>query len=88
MAMPVVLTGWPVNGRRSEASRRWFARLTVGGMGGAGPMRNRQMLDEKPDLVVAFAGGSGTRNMIDIARRAGVKVIVVEKPLRELQRRS
>lgn len=42
----------------------------------AGPIRNRQMLDEgKPDLVVAFPGGDGTANMVSIAKRAGVPVI-------------
>lgn len=41
----------------------------------AGPIRNRQMLDKKPDLVVAFPGGAGTRNMVEIARKAGVVVI-------------
>ena len=46
----------------------------------AGPIRNRQMLDEgKPDLVVAFAGGRGTANMIEQARKAGVKVFIPEK---------
>lgn len=42
----------------------------------AGPRRNQQMLDEgKPDVVVAFPGGSGTANMILIASRAGVPVV-------------
>lgn len=41
----------------------------------AGPIRNKQMLDEgKPDLVVAFPGGKGTANMIGQAREAGVEV--------------
>jgi hypothetical protein len=41
----------------------------------AGPIRNKAMLDEgKPDLVVAFPGGSGTANMLSQARAAGVKV--------------
>lgn len=41
----------------------------------AGPIRNRQMLDEgKPDLVIAFPGGRGTANMIEQAERAGVPV--------------
>ena len=41
----------------------------------AGPIRNLEMFNaEKPDLVVAFKGGNGTKNMIDIARRAGVEV--------------
>lgn len=44
----------------------------------AGPMRNQRMLDEgKPDLVVAFAGGRGTADMVRRARRAGVPVVEV-----------
>lgn len=42
----------------------------------AGPIRNQQMLDEgKPDLVVAFPGGTGTADMVRRARAAGVPVI-------------
>jgi hypothetical protein len=47
----------------------------------AGPIRNKQMLDEgKPDLVIAFInpGSKGTRNMIDQAKKAGVPVKEVE----------
>lgn len=45
----------------------------------AGPIRNKQMLDEgKPDLVIAFPGGRGTANMIQQARKAGVKVREIE----------
>lgn len=41
----------------------------------AGPIRNKQMLDEgKPDLVIAFPGGRGTGHMTEIARNAGVEV--------------
>lgn len=41
----------------------------------AGPARNLQMLVVgEPDLVVAFPGGRGTANMVDIATNAGVKV--------------
>lgn len=41
----------------------------------AGPIRNKQMLDEgRPDLVLAFPGGKGTENMIKQAERAGVAV--------------
>ena len=44
----------------------------------AGFLRNRQMLEEgKPDIVVAFPGGHGTRMMIDIAKKAGVEVYEV-----------
>lgn len=41
----------------------------------AGIMRNRQMLEEgKPDMVLAFPGGTGTANMVSIARRAGLPI--------------
>lgn len=41
----------------------------------AGGIRNQQMLDEgKPDLVVAFAGGAGTADMVRRAKKAGVEV--------------
>jgi len=45
----------------------------------AGYKRNQQMLDEgKPDLVVAFPGGTGTDMMCYIAERGGVNVIKIE----------
>jgi len=41
----------------------------------AGFIRNQQMLDEgKPDLVIAFPGGSGTADMIRRAKKAGIEV--------------
>jgi predicted Rossmann-fold nucleotide-binding protein len=41
----------------------------------AGPIRNQQMLDEgRPDLVVAFAGGRGTADMIRRAEAAGIPI--------------
>lgn len=41
-------------------------------------MRNQRMLDiGEPDVVVAFPGGSGTADMVDRARRAGVEVIEI-----------
>jgi hypothetical protein len=47
----------------------------------AGPIRNRQMLDEShPDLVVAFAGGRGTANMVMQARAADLPVHEVSLP--------
>jgi len=46
---------------------------------GAGPIRNQQMLDEgKPDLVVAFPGGTGAADMVRRARKAGIRVIEVD----------
>lgn len=46
----------------------------------AGPIRNKQMLDEgKPDLVIAFMAkdSRGTKNMVDQAVRAGIEVKVI-----------
>ena len=41
----------------------------------AGPIRNLQMIQEgKPDLVVAFRGGSGTKDMIRQAMQHGIEV--------------
>ncbi len=43
----------------------------------AGPIRNTQMLVEgHPDKVIAFPGGSGTANMVEQARKAGVPVCI------------
>lgn len=42
---------------------------------GAGPRRNAFMLEDfRPDLVIAFPGGAGTKNMVELARKAGVEV--------------
>lgn len=44
----------------------------------AGPIRNKQMLDEgKPELVIAFPGGSGTADMVRQAKARGIKVLEV-----------
>ena len=47
----------------------------------AGPIRNKEMLDKGPDLVLAFvdkplAESRGTANMVKIAQEAGVEVRV------------
>lgn len=45
----------------------------------AGPIRNQQMLDQKPDLVIAFTVGQtpGTQDMIRRAEAANVPVRIV-----------
>lgn len=44
----------------------------------AGPIRNAQMLAEgKPDIVVAFPGGTGTAHMVKIAKDAGLEVVEI-----------
>lgn len=45
----------------------------------AGPRRNALMLSEgRPDIVIAFSGGTGTADMVRRAREAGVRVIEIE----------
>lgn len=45
----------------------------------AGPARNLRMIIEgKPDLVLGFKGGTGTRDMINQATLAGIEVIEVK----------
>ena len=44
----------------------------------AGPIRNAQMLAEgRPDVVVAFKGGRGTRDCVRQARAGGLPVVTV-----------
>lgn len=47
----------------------------------AGPIRNRQMLDQKPDLVIAFhsdlSKSKGTADTVREAKRRGIKVEVI-----------
>jgi len=46
----------------------------------AGYKRNNIMLLEgKPDYVIAFPGGNGTKNMIEISKKAVVKVVEINK---------
>lgn len=45
----------------------------------AGIIRNAEMLkEEKIDLVIAFPGGNGTKDMVERSKRAGVEVVEVE----------
>ena len=40
----------------------------------AGPIRNRRMLDARPDLVIAFPGGPGTAHCLEEARHRGIAI--------------
>ena len=40
----------------------------------AGPRRNAAMLVLQPQLVIAFPGGNGTRDMVNTARAEGIPV--------------
>lgn len=45
----------------------------------AGMIRNKRMLEEgKPDCVIAFKGGNGTANMMEIARTSKIEVIEIK----------
>lgn len=45
----------------------------------AGPIRNRLLVDEgHPDVVIAFPGNTGTRDMITYARTKNIHIIEVE----------
>ena len=45
----------------------------------AGPIRNQLMIDEgRPDLVVAFPGGAGTKDMTDRAKAAKIEVMEIK----------
>ena len=46
----------------------------------AGIMRNGLMLDYKPDLVLVFPGGSGTRDMAQQAENRSFRVAYVATP--------
>jgi len=47
---------------------------------GAGPVRNKLMLEEnQPDLVVAFPGVKGTAHMVSLAQKAGTKIVFAEQ---------
>ncbi len=49
----------------------------------AGPIRNRQMLDEKPDLVLAFhndiGNSKGTKDCITEAKKRGIEVRLIKE---------
>lgn len=65
---------------RNNVSRHGFKAQWDKHGKAAGPIRNARMLEAgRPELVIAFPGGSGTQNMITQARAAGVPVIEVGK---------
>lgn len=70
-----------------EAKKMGFTVVEVkaewgryGKHGGAGPVRNRKMLDMKPNLVVGFHPdiftSKGTYNCLTEAQRRGIEIII------------
>lgn len=50
--------------------------------GGAGPIRNQQMIDQgKPDRAIGFPGGSGTADMLKRLKLEGIPVEEVKRPI-------
>jgi hypothetical protein len=51
----------------------------------AGPIRNREMLKENPELVIAFhddiKNSKGTKDMVTIAQKAGITVVIISNPI-------
>ncbi len=43
----------------------------------AGPRRNQQMIDFNPDIVVAFPGGKGTKDLLTKAEKAKIPCFIV-----------
>lgn len=41
----------------------------------AGPIRNQEMLDTKPNFAVAFPGGKGTADMVRRIKKAGLPLV-------------
>lgn len=58
---------------------KYSAGLKNGQKNPAGMIRNNQMAAMKPDVVLATPGGDGTAHMVGAARKAGCKVIFLEK---------
>lgn len=54
----------------------------------AGPIRNQEMLDAGPDLVIAFPGGRGTDDMVRRAKAVGVRVIEIATALKTAEREA
>ena len=55
----------------------WYPNGRGGGLDrSAGPKRNARMIrDGRPDIVIAFPGGTGTADCVSQARSAGIKVV-------------
>lgn len=43
----------------------------------AGPLRNAKMIEEQPNVVVAFPGGRGTADMVSKARAANIVIVEI-----------
>lgn len=44
----------------------------------AGCLRNQAMLDQNPDILIAFPGGSGTKDMLTRAKKTSLQIVEFE----------
>jgi hypothetical protein len=58
---------------------RYSVGLKHGHKNPAGIIRNNEMAKLRPDVVLACPGGPGTAHMVNTARRAGLRVIFLER---------
>jgi hypothetical protein len=58
---------------------RYSVGLKHGQKNPAGMIRNNQMAALLPDVVLATPGGNGTAHMVSVAKKKGLKVILLEK---------
>ena len=66
---------WAVN--KNIKTRVFKAEWNIYGKA-AGVIRNTEMVWQKPDIVIAFPGGTGTADMIKQSLKAELKVIQVD----------
>lgn len=85
----LLIEGECPDGGADEVSRLWAKAREVNYMGvppkvkrygwpAAGPKRNHEMADMKPDLWVLFPGGRGTDSARKIAKACGIERLEVE----------
>lgn len=68
-----ISTAWA--SQRGVALAEFPANWIGDGKRAAGPIRNRRMVDcIPPDAVIAFPGGTGTADMVSVARERGIPV--------------
>jgi hypothetical protein len=58
---------------------KYSAGLKRGQKNPAGIIRNAQMVAMKPDVVLAAPGGRGTARMVEASKKAGLKVVFLDK---------
>lgn len=70
------IVGYQLNFKVKQFTAQWLKYGKA-----AGAIRNKEMLDQKPDLVIAFHSNldqsKGTKNCINEAKRRGIPVEII-----------